>query len=80
MSNYEKLINDLANLDWYYDYSDNHNTWIKGRNAMMEVIAQLSELPYEDAKSLWNQYSPADYNKHKNLEVLLEYHSRTRAV
>ena len=45
--------------DWYYDYSDDHNVWKKGRDSYMSLQSKyqwmLTKCP-EATKAIWDQY------------------------
>lgn len=45
-----KYYDMLANHDWYYDYSDDHSVWQKGRDASSQLrrIADLNGQEYID--------------------------------
>lgn len=56
----EAYTDMLKNHDWYYEYSDDHRYWSKGRNERDNILwaqKKLSERGF-DPEPLYNQYCP----------------------
>jgi len=56
----EAYTNMLKCHDWYYDYSDDHRYWSKGRNERDDITwaqKKLTERGF-DPEPLYNQYCP----------------------
>lgn len=55
---FEQLCKDH---DWYYQYSDDHRVWTKGRDEYSRLQSKyqwmLTKCP-ESAKAIWEQYNP----------------------
>ena len=55
----------LGEHDWYYDYSDDHRVWQKGRTAYDVLLRKYSNLIYRkltpSAKLLVEQFAPPQY-------------------
>lgn len=43
--------------DWYYERSDDHRVWKRGREAEAKVRAALSKLPENERKRLWEKHA-----------------------
>lgn len=48
----------LAAHDWYYQYSDDHTVWGRGRDHYALILEGNRE--HDQDGSIWNQYAPAD--------------------
>lgn len=47
----------LAGFDWFYDYSDDHSVWERGRAAHSAVLAIAKESPQHQALyDLWERH------------------------
>ena len=55
----------LKGHDWYYDYSDDHSVWTRGREHANKIVKARQSLDEQnllkEADELYNKYSP--YNK-----------------
>ena len=51
LDNYEAL---LKKHDWYYNYSDDHSVWRRGRDSYAELCKQQVKL--DPTKEIWNKY------------------------
>jgi hypothetical protein len=52
--------------DWYYDYSDDHSVWTRGRDSEARVFSRYNMLlqRYPEAvKTIWEMYNPFLKNK-----------------
>lgn len=53
-------------MDWYYDYSDDHNVWTRGRDAYARLQSKyqwmLTKYP-EATKAIWETHNPFLKNK-----------------
>lgn len=52
-----KIAKRIINLDWYYEYSDDHRVWVSGHFAMRELSKDLysrsvSEFDLENIKNI----------------------------
>ena len=44
--------------DWYYEYSDDHNVWLKGNKQSKVIKDKMKELGNtQEVKDLYNKYS-----------------------
>lgn len=52
----------LKNHDWYYDFSDDHRVWQRGKAKGLEIVAARQELAAQgfdnQAEELYNKYCP----------------------
>jgi hypothetical protein len=54
----------LARHDWYYDYSDDHSVWCRGRDHRQTIHAEEQRLAreclatQEEITALFEQYRP----------------------
>lgn len=66
---YERLVqqewdryeNALKTMDWYYEMSDDHGVWSKGRERMSEICQmreRMSGLDEDKALAMWNKHCP----------------------
>lgn len=53
---FDAYVGMLSNMDWYYDYSDDHEVWCRGRDAM-NILTNMAkqETVYALAFNIWNQ-------------------------
>lgn len=60
----EYLENILSKHDWFYDYSDDHRAWSKGRDQADEIRRQVDICCglglSAEAQELINTYNPFD--------------------
>jgi hypothetical protein len=49
----------LAGHDWYYDYSDDHSVWARGKSER-EALRDMRKHIDADGK-IWNEYAPDDF-------------------
>lgn len=63
MTRLEELEKVLQIHDWYYEYSDDHRVWCKGRdqnNAIMSLRKELEKAGLkEQADLLYKKYRPS---------------------
>ena len=54
-----EYFKELQRHDWYYEYSDDHKVWEKGKNNLkrIQAVAQESEVCYECIKTTLTMYS-----------------------
>ena len=48
-------------MDWYYDYSDDHSVWTRGRDSYNQLLRKYTwmETKYpEAAKAIWESHCP----------------------
>lgn len=53
----DAYINLLRSHDWFYDYSDDHSVWKRGREQRNKLEAMAMRLDPE--RSIWRQYAPS---------------------
>tara|TARA_X000000950_G_scaffold283858_2_gene385667 strand:+ start:1888 stop:2121 length:234 start_codon:yes stop_codon:yes gene_type:complete len=41
----QEYFEELTKHDWYYDYSDDHRVWTKGRENLKRIQAIAQEIP-----------------------------------
>jgi len=53
-----KYYDMLTGHDWYYDYSDDHSVWQRGRDASEQLrrIAESNGQEYKDLRSSFRTY------------------------
>lgn len=56
----------LANLDWFYQYSDDHGVWRAGQAAWNSVCHWQGVLDQD--YSIWNQYCPNDFKRYPKVK------------
>lgn len=66
----QDLEKELAQHDWFYNWSDDHRVWQAG-NRHDQYIRDLikgglrtGELSRQDVEELWNKYAPAEFRKY----------------
>ena len=57
--NVDDYINMLKSHDWFYDYSDDHSVWVRGK-AQRGAILEARKILDPDY-IIWNQHCPKDY-------------------
>ncbi len=56
-----QLRNVMSRHDWWYDYSDDHGVWTKGRDSykvVSDLFADLDVIDPEYAREVWNETAP----------------------
>ena len=59
--------NDLKYHDWFYDYSDDHSVWTRGREQRKDLqntantLVRTKQATAEEVADLWNTYAPDRY-------------------
>jgi hypothetical protein len=48
----------LKRHDWFYEYSDDHKVWTRGREQARALNAARQE--HDKGYEIWNQYAPKD--------------------
>ena len=67
---FDKYVHALMVMDWYYDYSDDHNVWKEGQRAMSLLQGQAKEHPvYQQALST---YSTCIYEGRNSPEAIAQ--------
>lgn len=56
----ETLEAALKAHDWYYSYSDDHQTWRAGDASRRQIDILMREVPAEVAVALLKKYQPKD--------------------
>ncbi len=60
----EKFTNALKSHDWFFDFSDDHSVWTRGRNerdslvAMSRHLVATEEMTSAQVANLWNKFAP----------------------
>jgi len=52
----DEYIERLKHHDWFYDYSDDHSVWTRGRKDRGAIDS--AQKRYDPDHALWNQYCP----------------------
>ena len=53
---FEVYLMALSQMDWFYDYSDDHHVWRAGNTAMALLQGQAKEHPYyQEAFDTWTK-------------------------
>ena len=56
---------ELKRHDWYYDYSDDGNTWRRGNEHRKKIDSMFSayknQVGAAKAHALWNECAPKDF-------------------
>lgn len=55
MTDLQSYYDELANHDWFYEYSDDHSVWRKGSSAQTQLRAKSNKAP--EHLSLYNAWS-----------------------
>ena len=65
MTTLETLEKALAGHDWFYEYSDDHSVWSRGRDALANISSLMSKAKAEgfsdEVTALFAKYKPANY-------------------
>ena len=60
----ENFINALKSHDWFFDFSDDHSVWTRGRDeksslvAMGKQLVNSEEMTSGQVANLWNEFAP----------------------
>ena len=60
----ENFIKALKSHDWFFDFSDDHSVWTRGRDeksslvAMGEQLVKSEEMTSGQVANLWNEFAP----------------------
>ena len=60
----EKFTNALKSHDWFFDFSDDHSVWTRGRDerdslvAMGKHLVATKEMTSAQVANLWNKFAP----------------------
>lgn len=57
----EQYIEALKNHDWFYEFSDDHSVYQRGREAFMQLLQAQKKL--DPKYEIWNQYAPKEYRR-----------------
>ena len=63
----ENFINALRSHDWFYNYSDDHSVWCRGRDERDSLMATAKSMVRtfqanaEEVASLWNEHAPSRF-------------------
>ncbi|WEK36159.1 MAG: hypothetical protein P0Y53_01480 [Candidatus Pseudobacter hemicellulosilyticus] len=75
----EKLHLDMKNMDWYYDYSDMDQTYLRGGLAWQSLFKDLDSLVRKadngltTAVGLWNKYAPTSGVRQPDFLIRLSF-------
>lgn len=50
--------NALQAHDWFYQYSDDHGVWAKGRSQYKALVEMQKDI--DPAGAIWNEYAPQE--------------------
>jgi hypothetical protein len=59
--NLVEYFKELQSHDWYYEYSDDHSVWTKGKNNLGRLQAAAQE--NEAMLRMYNDYADYVFNK-----------------
>lgn len=48
----------LRRHDWQFEYSDDHQVWLRGREAQNMLL--LARQEFDPSWSIWNQFCPTE--------------------
>ena len=66
---FEMYLKALSQMDWFYDYSDDHHVWRAGNTSMSLLQGQAKEHPYyQEALKAWTDSVYAGRNAPEALE------------
>lgn len=72
-----EFTNDLKAHDWFYDYSDDHSVWTRGRNERKQLqnvastLVKTKQASTDEVTELWNTYAPDRFQSQpKNFEQI----------
>lgn len=54
--NLDDYIGMLKSHDWFYEYSDDHRMWVRGKEQRAAILEAKSKL--DPDYSVWNDYCP----------------------
>jgi len=54
----KEYVEMLKKHDWYYNYSDDHSAYMRGRKARMKILELANEV--DQNREIYNQYKPKD--------------------
>lgn len=57
----EQYIEALKKHDWFYEFSDDHSVYQRGRAAFMQLLQAQKKL--DPKYETWNQYAPKEYRR-----------------
>jgi|TARA_R100000084_G_scaffold89732_2_gene43810 hypothetical protein len=61
-----KFTNALRSHDWFFDFSDDHSVWTRGRDERSALVAMAKHLVAQGMDSievakLWNEFAPSRF-------------------
>ena len=61
-----KFTNALRSHDWFFDFSDDHSVWTRGRNEKESLVAMAKKLVADgmdsiEVANLWNEFAPSRF-------------------
>jgi len=56
----EQLYRELlATHDWFYDYSDDHTAWSRGKAMSQKIFGLRAQV--DPTGKIWNEYAPDQF-------------------
>lgn len=59
----EQYIRELKLHDWYYNYSDDHRVWVKGKDQRVTIDNLQKQV--DPDYFIWNEFAPEDFKVYK---------------
>lgn len=59
----EQYIKELRLHDWYYNYSDDHRVWVKGKDQRVTIDNLQKQV--DPDYHIWNEFAPEDFKVYK---------------
>lgn len=56
--NEQDYVQALKRHDWQYEYSDDHQVWLRGRDAQNMLL--LARQEFDPTWAIWNQHCPVE--------------------
>lgn len=56
--NQQDYVQALKRHDWQYEYSDDHQVWLRGRDAQNMLL--LARQEFDPSWATWNQFCPTE--------------------
>jgi hypothetical protein len=63
----QNFRNALRNHDWFFDFSDDHSVWCRGRDerdslfAIAKSLVRNDEMSSIEVASIWNEFAPTRF-------------------
>lgn len=64
MEDLQRLETLLKNKDWYFEYSDDQNRWLNGREEHKKIMDLMIAIDDNfTTNRMWNEYAPSSMQK-----------------